>query len=82
MHNNKMQAFHRQFQKTFHKFTNYTKNQKIFTIFLFVFAFVLVVFPLVKVKQLETQSVERFWLIGATYWKSMVIIFTSMIFLI
>lgn len=83
MANKNMQAFQKQFQRHFHKFTNYTKNQKIFTLFLLVFAFVLLVFPLVKIGSIsEETGGQTLWLLGKTYFKSMIIIFSSMIFLL
>jgi hypothetical protein len=51
-----MQVFQKQFQKNFHKFTNYTKNQKAFTLFLFVFAIVLLICPLAKVTSLDIND--------------------------
>lgn len=69
-------------ERYFHKFGNYTKAQKFFTLFLFVFAFVLVAFPLVTVKGLGSSDGQTLWLLGKTYFKSMIIIFSSMIFLI
>ena len=79
-----MQVFQKQFQKNFHKFTNYTKNQKAFTLFLFVFAIVLLICPLAKVTSLDIDNwaTEYFWFIGLTYFKSMVIVFVSMLFLL
>lgn len=82
MANKNMQAFQKQFQRHFHKFTNYTKNQKIFTLFLLVFAFVLVCFPLVKIESITAEAWQSIWLLGKTYFKSMIIIFSSMIFLL
>ncbi|MBQ9553432.1 hypothetical protein IJU97_00220 [bacterium] len=82
--NRKMQAFQKQFKKSFHKFTNYTKNQKAFTIFLLVFAVVLVLCPIAKVSSMELNSTssEFFWFIGSTYVESMVVVFASMLFLL
>ena len=81
--NRKMQAVKRQFQKTFHKFTNYTKNQKLFTIFLLIFAVALVILPIAKIDPVESSgSSELFWFIGTTYFKSMIIVFISMLFLL
>ncbi len=78
-----MQVLKKKFQKHAHKFANYTKNQKLFTLFLLVFAFVLVVFPLVKIGALsEENGGQTIWLLGKTYFKSMIIIFSSMIFLL
>lgn len=82
MANKKMQAFQKQFQRHFHKFTNYTKNQKVFTLFLLVFAFVLVFFPLVKISAIGNEAGQTIRLLGKSYFKSMVIIFSSMIFLL
>ena len=78
-----MQAFQKQFQKNFHKFTNYTKNQKAFTIFLFVFTVVLLICPLAKLESSNLNgSAEHFWFIGTTFFRSMIIVFASMIFLL
>lgn len=82
MPSKKMQTFKRQFQKHFHKFTNYTKNQKVFTLFLLIFAFALFVFPLVKVKWLGAEEWSTIWLLWRTYFKSMLIIFSSVLFLL
>lgn len=83
MPNKNMQVLKKKFQKHAHKFANYTKNQKLFTLFLLIFAFVLVVFPLVKIGALsEENGGQTIWLLGKTYFKSMIIIFSSMIFLL
>lgn len=83
MANRKLQHFQKLAQKHVHKFTNYTKNQKVFTLFLLVFAFVLVCFPLVKIKGLtDNESTKTIWFLGTTYFKSMVIVFSSMLFLL
>jgi hypothetical protein len=47
--NRKIQTFKKYFNKTFHKFTNYTRNQKLFTIFLLIFAIALVICPIAKI---------------------------------
>ena len=81
--NRNLQNFKKYFNKTFHKFTNYTKNQKLFTIFLLIFAVALVICPIAKVTSLEsTGGTEYFWFIGKTYFKSMIIVLLSMLFLV
>ena len=80
--NRKLQNFKKYFNKTFHKFTNYTKNQKLFTIFLLIFAIALIVCPIAKVTYLESTKPEYFWFIGKTYFKSMIIVLISMLFLL
>lgn len=83
MANRKLQYFQKLAQKHVYKFTNYTKNQKVFTLFLLIFAFVLVCFPLVKIKGLtDNESTKTIWFLGTTYFKSMVIVFSSMLFLL
>lgn len=83
MVNRKLQHFQKLAQKHVYKFTNYTKNQKVFTLFLLIFAFVLVCFPLVKIKGLtDNESTKTIWFLGTTYFKSMVIVFSSMLFLL
>ena len=83
MANRKLQHFQKLAQKHVYKFTNYTKNQKVFTLFLLIFAFVLVCFPLVKIKGLtDNESTKTIWFLGTTYFKSMVIVFSSMLFLL
>lgn len=83
MVNKKLQHFQKLAQKHVYKFTNYTKNQKVFTLFLLIFAFVLVCFPLVKIKGLtDNESTKTIWFLGTTYFKSMVIVFSSMLFLL
>ena len=83
MANRKLQHFQKLAQKHAYKFTNYTKNQKVFTLFLLIFAFVLVCFPLVKIKGLtDNESTKTIWFLGTTYFKSMVIVFSSMLFLL
>jgi hypothetical protein len=83
MANRKLQHFQKLAQKHVHKFTNYTKNQKVFTLFLLVFAFVLVCFPLVKIKGLtDNESTKTIWFLGTAYFKSMIIVFSSMLFLL
>lgn len=83
MANRKLQHFQKLAQKHVYKFTNYTKNQKVFTLFLLIFAFVLVCFPLVKIKGLtDNESTKTIWFLWTTYFKSMVIVFSSMLFLL
>lgn len=83
MVNKKLQHFQKLAQKHVYKFTNYTKNQKVFTLFLLIFVFVLVCFPLVKIKGLtDNESTKTIWFLGTTYFKSMVIVFSSMLFLL
>lgn len=83
MVNKKLQHFQKLAQKHVYKFTNYTKNQKVFTLFLLIFAFMLVCFPLVKIKGLtDNESTKTIWFLGTTYFKSMVIVFSSMLFLL
>ena len=83
MANRKLQHFQKLAQKHVYKFTNYTKNQKVFTLFLLIFAFVLVCFPLVKIKGLTDNEYKKtIWFLGTTYFKSMVIVFSSMLFLL
>ena len=83
MANRKLQHFQKLAQKHVYKFTNYTKNQKVFTLFLLIFACVLVCFPLVKIKGLtDNESTKTIWFLGTTYFKSMVIVFSSMLFLL
>lgn len=78
----KFQSFKRRFTKHFHKFTNYTKNQKIFTLFLLLFAVALILLPLVKISPLEEGEGRTIWLLSGTYFRSMLIICSSLVFLL
>ncbi len=83
MANRKLQHFQKLAQKHVYKFTNYTKNQKVFTLFLLIFEFVFVCFHLVKIKGLtDNESKKTILFLGTTYFKSMVIVFSSMLFLL
>ena len=93
MPNKNLQAFAKLSQKYVRRFTNYTKNQKAFSLFLMVFAFVLVAFPLVKIAPVvvskngqptmaDAGDVQSIYLLGKTYFRSMLIIFSSLIFLL
>lgn len=81
----KMQNFKKYLTKTFHKFTNYTKNQKLFTLFLLIFAIALVILPIAKITSNSTtqwNTSELFWFIWTTYFRSMIVVFLSMLFLL
>ena len=83
--NKGMQNFKKYLTKTFHKFTNYTKNQKLFTLFLLVFAIALLVLPIAKINFTSTTQEtgsELFWFIWTTYFRSMIVVFLSMLFLL
>jgi len=83
--NKGMQNFKKYLTKTFHKFTNYTKNQKLFTLFLLVFAIALIVLPIAKINSTSTTQEtgsELFWFIWTTYFRSMIVVFLSMLFLL
>jgi hypothetical protein len=81
--NRKMQNFKKYMTKTFHKFTNYTKNQKLFTLFLLIFTVAIIICPIAKIDALDANSSnEFFWFIGKTYFKSMIIVLLSMLFLL
>ncbi len=83
--NKGMQNFKKYLTKTFHKFTNYTKNQKLFTLFLLVFAIALLVLPIAKINSTSTTQEtgsELFWFIWTTYFRSMIVVFLSMLFLL
>lgn len=82
MPNKNMQLLKKKFQKHAHKFANYTKNQKLFTLFLLIFAAALVLFPLVKISDVQGAGAESIWLLSKTYFKSMIVIFSSMLFLL
>ena len=83
--NKGMQNFKKYLTKTFHKFTNYTKNQRLFTLFLLVFAIALIVLPIAKINSTSTTQEtgsELFWFIWTTYFRSMIVVFLSMLFLL
>ena len=82
MPNRKVQNVKKTCQKYFHKFANYTKNQKIFSIFLIIFAIVLFCFPIAKVTTIDPYGKELFWFIGKTFFPTMIVVFSSMLFLL
>ena len=82
MPNRKVQNVKKTCQKYFHKFANYTKNQKIFSIFLIIFSIVLFCFPIAKVTTIDPYGKELFWFIGKTFFPTMIVVFSSMLFLL
>jgi len=82
MPNRKVQNVKKTCQKYFHKFANYTKNQKIFSIFLIIFAIVLFCFPIAKVTTIDPYGKELFWFIGKTFFPTMIVVFSSILFLL
>ncbi len=60
------------------KFDRYSKNQRLFIIFLFVLMFLLIFFPVVKISSLWDLQWYSVWLISWTYFKTMLIIFISL----
>jgi hypothetical protein len=63
-----------------HKFSRFTKQQKTFVLYLIVLIFLLVFFPLIAIKPVETGGYSV-WLISGSLFKTMLIIFLSLIIL-
>lgn len=75
-------------EKYFRKFTNFTKHQKLFVLFLMVFALSLVFFPIATINPIATtasqvQASYSLWLFGLSgaFFKSALIILLALAFL-
>ncbi|MBB1557707.1 MAG: hypothetical protein HG439_004460, partial [candidate division SR1 bacterium] len=78
----KLTDIQRYLERTFRKFSNYTKHQKTFVLFLFVLAAVLILLPIAKITPItQGQSSYSIWLLGKTYFKSAIVIVLSLGFL-
>jgi len=78
----KLTDIQRYLERTFRKFSNYTKHQKTFVLFLFVLAAVLILLPIAKITPItQWQSSYSIWLLGKTYFKSAIVIVLSLGFL-
>lgn len=78
----KLTDIQRYLERTFRKFSNYTKHQKTFVLFLFVLAAVLILLPIAKITPItQWQPSYSIWLLGKTYFKSAIVIVLSLGFL-
>ena len=66
-----------QFIVVLHKFTRFTKQQKTFVLYLFGLAFLLVFFPVIKVKPVAADGYSV-WLLSGHFFTTMVIVFASL----
>lgn len=73
--NHKIQRFT---AKLMHKFDRYSKNQRLFIIYLIILLFFLIFFPIVKISSLGWLEWYSVRLISWSYFKTMLIIFISL----
>lgn len=64
--------------KSLDRFTKYKKNQKIFVTYILILAFLIILFPIVKMKWFESANDYSVWLLSGTYFKTMIIVFLSL----
>lgn len=78
----KMSDFTKYLQRFFTRFMNYTRHQKAFVLFLFVFAFAVLCFPILKVSSLlPDQGASSIWLFSGIYFKSFLVVLLAFGFL-
>jgi len=77
--NHKIQRF---ISKLIHKFDRYGKNQRLFIIYLIILIFFLVFFPIVSISSLGWLEWYSVRLISWSYFKTMLIIFISLVALV
>jgi len=77
--NHKIQRF---ISKLIHKFDRYGKNQRLFIIYLIILVFFLVFFPIVSISSLGWLEWYSVRLISWSYFKTMLIIFISLVALV
>jgi hypothetical protein len=68
--------------KLFHKVARYTKNQKIFVLYLVVVAVFMLLFPIVKIVPVDVKVVDRIFLLSGPYFPLMVIVYACMLILL
>jgi len=68
--------------KLLHKFNRYDKREKWFVVYLIVLLFCLLFFPIIKVTSLRGAWWYWVWLVSGVYFKTMMIVFVSMIILL
>jgi len=78
----KKTKFKRILLRLLHKVAKYTKEQKIFVLFLFALAFSLTFFPLIKIIPVESTETNYIFLISGTYFKTMVLTYISLFVLL
>ena len=70
------------FLRFFHRFARFTKQQKVFVLYLFVLTFGLLVLPIIKITPLNpNDNIHRFWLLNIHLFKTFLIIFASIVVL-
>ena len=68
--------------KLLHKFNRYNKHEKVFVWYLFVLLFLLLFFPILKVTSLRWTDGYGIWLRKPEMFKTMLIVFISMLILL
>lgn len=68
--------------KLIHKFNRYNKHEKRFVVYLVVLLFCILVLPIVKITSLRWTWWYSVWLLSWSYFKTMLIIFVSMMILL
>jgi hypothetical protein len=65
------------FLRFFHRFTRFTKQQKVFVLYLFVLAFFLLVLPIIKIAPVNGEA-HSIWLLNVHLLKVFLIVFACM----
>jgi len=64
--------------RVFHKLARYTKQQKLFVIYLLVLFFFMVLFPVIKISPVNSDVVDRIFFLSGPYFPLMIILYLCM----
>ncbi|MEI7562852.1 MAG: hypothetical protein WCJ39_03995 [bacterium] len=65
------------FLRVFHRFTRFTKQQKVFVLYLFVLTFFLLILPIIKIAPVNATA-HSVWLLNIHLFKVLLIVFVCL----